>query len=189
MKKEANQALEPTTLAVMPCAPSRTSHASQGRGSSLTLGEYMTLSPLLGKNLKDDEIIELLDDHGIAVVYDFDRLHENTPDKYWAAAPTAGFQCRFDAAQVLDVIFMYVVADGDFTAIDPAVSGLPMLSTVPEVERHASETGDRCVIGHSRDTTGLLREWALIDQGDRRVHYEFREGVLSLVTLSLQKKS
>ena len=33
-----NQALEPTTLAVTPCAPSSTSRASQGRGSSLTLG-------------------------------------------------------------------------------------------------------------------------------------------------------
>ena len=35
-----NQALEPTTLAVTPCAPSRTSRASQGRGSSLTLGPF-----------------------------------------------------------------------------------------------------------------------------------------------------
>jgi len=33
-----NQALEPTTLAVTSCAPSSTSRASQGRGSSLTLG-------------------------------------------------------------------------------------------------------------------------------------------------------
>jgi len=34
-----NQALEPTTLAVTPRAPSSTSRASQGRGSSLTLAE------------------------------------------------------------------------------------------------------------------------------------------------------
>jgi len=36
--EEPNQALEPTTLAVTPCAPSSTSRASQGRGSSLTFG-------------------------------------------------------------------------------------------------------------------------------------------------------
>ena len=39
-----NHALEPTTLAVMPCAPSSTSHASQGRGSSLTLGRNFDVS-------------------------------------------------------------------------------------------------------------------------------------------------
>ena len=36
-----NQALDPTTSAVTPCAPSRTRRASRGRGSSLTLGNTM----------------------------------------------------------------------------------------------------------------------------------------------------
>ena len=39
LKTEANQALEPTTLAVTFRAPSRTDRASQGRGSSLTFGK------------------------------------------------------------------------------------------------------------------------------------------------------
>jgi len=40
-KTEANQALEPTTMAVTLRAPSRTKRASHGRGSSLTFGKNM----------------------------------------------------------------------------------------------------------------------------------------------------
>jgi hypothetical protein len=56
----------------------------------------MEFLPLLGKHLKDDEVIEVLEWANMEVVYDFDRLHENTPDVYWASATAEGFQFRFD---------------------------------------------------------------------------------------------
>ena len=67
----------------------------------------MHLLPLFGMSLKDDDVIDILDDMEMDVIYDFDRLHEGQPDKYWAAAQTAGIQLRFDEAQILDTIFLH----------------------------------------------------------------------------------
>ncbi|NYF20784.1 hypothetical protein HDC36_002245 [Xanthomonas sp. JAI131] len=54
----------------------------------------MTALSLLGKSLKDEEIIDILEQFDVDVVYSFDRIHENTPDVYWAAIKSAGFQRR-----------------------------------------------------------------------------------------------
>jgi hypothetical protein len=43
----------------------------------------MHLLPLLGKSLKDDDVIDILDDMEIDVIYDFDRLHEGQPHTGW----------------------------------------------------------------------------------------------------------
>jgi hypothetical protein len=52
----------------------------------------MNFLALLGKKLKDDDVIELFERAHIHVVCDFDRSHENVPDRYWAAAKKEGFQ-------------------------------------------------------------------------------------------------
>ena len=58
----------------------------------------MKLTSYLGQHLKSDDVLEVLDAFQIEnVVYDFDRLHENTADKYWASAKQAGFQFRFNS--------------------------------------------------------------------------------------------
>ena len=59
----------------------------------------MDLESLLGRQLKDDEVVEVLDAQDMQVVYDFDRSHENLEDVYWAAAQASGFQFRFDQDQ------------------------------------------------------------------------------------------
>jgi len=41
----------------------------------------------IGKRLKDDDVINILDRGQVEVVYDFDRSHENIPDRYWAGIP------------------------------------------------------------------------------------------------------
>jgi hypothetical protein len=65
----------------------------------------MKMSSLLGKKLKEDIIMELLESHEIQVIYDFDRTHENIPDAYWAGFKQAGFQLHFNNNQILDTIF------------------------------------------------------------------------------------
>ena len=40
----------------------------------------MHLLPVLGKSLKDDDVIDILDDMEMDVIYDFDRLHEGQPE-------------------------------------------------------------------------------------------------------------
>ncbi|WPH17312.1 hypothetical protein [Variovorax paradoxus] len=65
----------------------------------------MDFESLLGRQLKDDAVVEVLDAHDMQVVYDFDRSHENLEDVYWAAAQASGFQFRFDQDQKLDVVY------------------------------------------------------------------------------------
>ena len=61
----------------------------------------MQFLPLLGRQLKDNDVIDILEGFEMEIVYDFDRLHEGQPDKYWASAKQAGFQLGFDADQSL----------------------------------------------------------------------------------------
>ena len=45
----------------------------------------MNLGDLLGRMLKDDDVLEVLEAYEVeTVVYDFDRNHENMEDVYWA---------------------------------------------------------------------------------------------------------
>ena len=44
-----------------------------------------TMTTMDKKRIKD-EVIEILEGLDMEVIYEFDRLHENTPDIYWAAS-------------------------------------------------------------------------------------------------------
>ncbi len=64
------------------------------RARAAKLGKpAMKFLPLLGKLLKDDEVVAVLEQADMEVIYDFDRLHENTPDKYWAESKKHGYNC------------------------------------------------------------------------------------------------
>src|SRR5438876_10511372 len=103
----------------------------------------MHFLPLLGKHLKDDVVMEVLEDEDIEVIYDFDRLHENTPDKYWASSKRLGFRLRFDASQMLDVIFLYAMSLDGFAQIDRADCDVPLFSSIAEAEAYGAERGAR----------------------------------------------
>ena len=148
----------------------------------------MHFLPLLGKRLKDDEVLELLEDHDIEVVYDFDRLHENTPDKYWAASKKDGFQFGFSEAQVLDVVFLYAAPVEGFSAIDRADLDVPVFAGVTEVEAHCAAKNLGFKKGQVRGGVLADRDWARIDAGEYSIHYDFRAGVLTIITASLPRK-
>jgi len=102
----------------------------------------MNLTALLGRNLKDDEILEVLEVYQIEqVVYDFDRNHENMEDVYWAAARSAGFQLRFDQQQVLDTIFCYIAAEEGFSPVSPHIIGVPIHRSFDEAEAACKAAG------------------------------------------------
>ena len=65
----------------------------------------MTLIEYIGRNLKDDEVVDLLENHDMEVIYSFDRLRENSPDEYTSAAREGGFELSFDPEQMLRTIF------------------------------------------------------------------------------------
>jgi hypothetical protein len=143
----------------------------------------MYLLPLLGKSLKDDDVINVLDDMEMDVIYDFDRLHEGQPDKYWAAAQEAGIQFRFDEAQTLDTIFLYIAPDQGFAACAQGQTDIPVLTTAAEVQSFGES--HRLQVSKGRaDFLGVISDWIRLGLDSYSVHYEFREGSLARVTVS-----
>lgn len=143
----------------------------------------MKFLPLLGKQLKDDAVIAVLEGSKMEVVYDFDRVHENQPDKYWAAAKERGFRLGFDASQSLDVIFFYVAALEGFVPVDQKDCDIPFFSSVGDVVSHGTRGQVRTAQGKS-GLFGVHTEWVRLEYERHTLHYEFRDGNLSLVTLS-----
>ncbi len=148
----------------------------------------MHFLPLLGRRLKEEVVLELLEEHDIEVIYDFDRLHENTADTYWAASKKNGFQLRFSAEQTLDVAFLYVAPVDGFDALDCADLDVPLFARVAEVERYCEARKLRFAKGQMRGGVLADRDWARIDADTHSTHFDFRDGVLTIVTVSLPKK-
>lgn len=138
----------------------------------------MQLASYLGKNLKSDPVIEVLEHFDMDVIYDFDRLHENTPDSYSSSATSAGFEFRFDERQVLSVIWCYVRPRSGFTAIDKDIIGVPHFRDFAEAKSHAVKNGIKT--SQSKDDAG----WIRLEHDNMWVHYEFAGGQLALVTLT-----
>lgn len=148
----------------------------------------MHFLPLLGKHLKDDDMLEFLEEHEVVVVYDFDRTHENIPDQYWAASKKDGFQFRFSADQKLDVIFLYIAPVRGFSAIDCAHLDVPMFTSVAEIEAHCATKRLRFLKGQMRDSVLGDSDWARIDVDTHSVHFDFRGGKLTILTVSLPQQ-
>lgn len=134
----------------------------------------MDFLPLIDHELKSDQLIEVLEAFDMQVVYDFDRLHEGADDLYWSQAPAGGFEFRFDAAQRLDVIFLYVVPRQGFAAVDAASLDVPAHASLAaareafEREGLPFKQGEQWIKAFSRGTSR---------------HYEFSDGALSMITL------
>ena len=149
----------------------------------------MTLTSLLGKKLKDEEILQLIEDYQVGdVVYGFDRLREGTEDEYWAEAKEAGFAVRFDQDQMLNTVFCYASSIDGFTPISASDVGVPFFSSFEDAEGAAKAAGVRHSTGHVDDALlGIKSCWVRHERPEAWVHYEFRDDELALVTLSCPK--
>src|SRR5688572_4116105 len=132
----------------------------------------MQLLALLGKQLKDDPVIDLLEDLEVDVIYDFDRLHEGQPDKYWATAKEAGVQLGFDAAQALDVIFLHITPSDGFAPFSQRDSDVTFFTTTAEVQAFA-ETQRLQVSTGRAEFLGVTRDWVRLRFATHSIHYEF----------------
>ena len=139
----------------------------------------MTALALLGKHLKSDEVIEFLELHDVQVMYDFDRLHENLPDYYWAAAKAAGLQLRFNEQQIVDTIFCYVDARDGFSPTEVASIGVPVFNSRQQAESALRASGANFT------SSSPPYDWVRSHGSEHDVHFEFKHGRLSLVTLML----
>ncbi len=138
----------------------------------------MNFLPLLGMPLKSAEVIEVLEHFEMPVTYDFDRLFEGSEDLYWSESWLHGFQLRFNEVQILDVVFLYVAARSNFSPIDLASTDVPSYDSL-EQARSAFENADQ----NFEAGDGYIK----VLGARHAVHYEFRDGALSLVTLMLNK--
>ena len=146
----------------------------------------MNLSTLLGRKLKDDEVLEVLEAYQIEeVIYDFDRNHENIDDAYWAPAKAAGFQLRFSQDQVLDTIFCYIAAGEGFSPISPEIIGAPICGTFDEAEADCKRTGQKYSASDSTKGPKFHKMWLRVESPHRGTHYQFKDGAICRVTLSL----
>jgi hypothetical protein len=123
----------------------------------------MKFLQLLGKRLKDNEVMDILEIYDATVVYDFDRTHENLPDEYWAACKAQGIQFKFNADQVLSTIFLYLEDREEFTPIElREIEDVPVFSSVQEVEAHCATENHSFKKG-GRPNATPSKVWARID--------------------------
>ncbi|MGY5798064.1 hypothetical protein [Rheinheimera faecalis] len=149
----------------------------------------MQFTNLLGKQLKDDEVIEILERYDIDVIYNFDRTHEGMEDVYWAASKENGFQFRFNESQKLDVIFLYMVACEGFTPISREEVGVPIYESFIEAKSGFETNNLDYIKSPSEDPENAwYQRWIKVSEGAYNRHYEFKDGKLRMITLSLPQQ-
>jgi hypothetical protein len=138
----------------------------------------MQLANYLGALLKSEAIIEVLEHFEMPVIYDFDRLQENTADSYSASAKQAGFEFCFDERQVLEVIWCYVLPRSGFSAISLDIVGATSFDTFAAAKAYAAERDVKI----SQSKTG--ESWIRFEYDGLWVHYEFQNTQPTLITLT-----
>ena len=146
----------------------------------------MNILPLLGKQLKEDDVIDVLEGFGMEVIYDFDRLHEGQPDRYWASAKQAGFKLGFDADQSLNICFLYITPSDGFAAFLLRDSDIPHFTTATEAQAFGESKGLQVAEGRG-DFLGVTRDWIRLNFTTHSIHYEYHAGSLTLVTVSCRE--
>lgn len=142
---------------------------------------------MLGKELKSDDLLDLLETYDVEVIYDFDRTHENIPDKYWATAHELGMQLRFDEHQILTTIFLSLTHEDGFTPVNLGQSDIRDFGSKQEVRDFASENGIATIEGET-EFFGTKHDWIRLNYPDHSVHFDFGGGPLKKVTLHLTGK-
>jgi hypothetical protein len=146
----------------------------------------MEFAKLLGKKLKDDLVMEILEHYDINVLYDFDRTHEGMEDLYWAASQENGFQFRFNEKQLLDVVFLYMVPREGFTPIDKSVIDIPVYESFLEAKSAFENNGIKFTNHPSEDPNDKwFQRWIKGTHSTYTTHYEFKDKRLRMITLGL----
>lgn len=142
----------------------------------------MNLKPLLGLELKDAAIIELLQVYDVDVIYSFDRLFENQADEYWASAKSEGLEFRFDENQRLATLFVYVRGNDEYSPRDISDSDIEIFNTPAEVIEFVNKHD----LSHATNLSKPnIPHWVRIDYPDISVHYGFGKTDLGRITLML----
>jgi hypothetical protein len=142
----------------------------------------MNLSKLLNCSLKSDELIELFEHYEVDVIYSYDRLHEGMEDNYYGSINELGLQFSFDEHQTLKTIFIYVDGNEEFEKANLSEFEISAYDDKISVIKFAKENGIEYTEGEA-SFLGEFRAWAKLSLSNYSIHYEFREGILGLITL------
>ena len=142
----------------------------------------MNLSKLLNCSLKSDELIELFEHYEVDVIYSYDRLHEGMEDSYYGSINELGLQFSFDEYQTLKTIFIYVDGNEEFEKANLSELEISAYDDKVSVIKFAKDNGIEHTEGEA-NFLGEIRAWAKLSLRNYSIHYEFREGILGLITL------
>lgn len=137
---------------------------------------------LLGKHLKHDLLNDLFETYSVDVVYNYDRTHENLPDKYHAAIPDLGLEFIFDEKQMFYTLFMKQRTATTFNPFDEADEHLITFDSKSSARNYAKTYGINMTEGNA-EFMGEDREWIKFNLPGYSIHYEFVSHRLKLVTL------
>lgn len=140
----------------------------------------MRLAEYVGRKLKSDSVIEILEHFDIKVIYDFDRLHENTPDSYISSAKEAGFELHFNHLQILDTIWCYIEPRFGFSPVNKDIVGAPIFETFEDARAYAHASDIPASASNDEES------WFRLEYETLWIHYEFSDRRLGLITFMLQ---
>ena len=143
----------------------------------------MQFLPLLGAHLKSQALIERFEAWDLDVIYSYDRLSENEPDRYEACWSQGGASFVFDENQRLSTIFLFPRGDESHFPCDLDASDVARLDSADAVKNYARASDLRIAEGQA-NSFGKHRDWVRLDRPGHCIHYEFQNGELVLVTLS-----
>lgn len=78
----------------------------------------------IGRQLKDDLILDLIERHELKVHYNLDTLHENRPDEYWIEDFAHGMALVADERQMITTCFIYLRPLEGYLAYTGALPGI-----------------------------------------------------------------
>jgi hypothetical protein len=142
----------------------------------------MNYIELLGVDLKCDFLCDLFETYDVQVVYDYDRTHENMPDKYHAKIPDLGLEFIFDETKILATLFVVPVEIKSFNPFSDAYNGINKFRSKDEAINYAIKYGLKYKIGNS-DFMGENKDWISFKYNGYSIHYEFTNSELRMITL------
>ncbi len=142
----------------------------------------MNLLDLLGLNLKDPRIIDVLEHLDVPVIYEFDRLFEGQPDHYTVEAGSAGLELRFDQDQRLITIFIILEPIHGFTPYPADRLSFETFSSFEAARAYATENS--LAFSQYREGAGIP-QWIRIERETHFTHYQFSDSGVSRITLML----
>jgi len=146
----------------------------------------MKYRDLLGVSIKDDILLDLFETYDVEVIYRYDRNHEDLEDEYIAEIPEMGLEFIFDSDKCLQTLFMKCVDHNGYNPFeneDPRHA--PFKSNIEAIDWAKERSIDFIHQDAKTDVLlGEIPEWIKFTYQAYFVHYQFRDNVVDMVTIS-----